>query len=59
MVIAAVNHTYSTTGLVPSAIVSKPRGIAIAGAICSGDAKRIGEAWLDNDYVLVLISWMS
>jgi hypothetical protein len=43
------NHTYSITGLVPSATVSKPWGVAIAGSTCSGDAIRIGEAWLGKD----------
>jgi hypothetical protein len=37
--------TYSITGLVPSATVSRPWG---TGPARSGDAKRGGEAWLNN-----------
>jgi hypothetical protein len=42
-------YSYSTAGLVPSATVSKPWGIAITGTICSEDAKHVGEAWLDSN----------
>jgi hypothetical protein len=45
---AEVNHTYSMTGLVPSATVSKPWGVAITGSACSRDAERVGEAWLND-----------